>query len=456
MSRSVTILGAGLVGSLLAIILRKRGYEVTVYERRPDMRKTAIGAGRSINLAMSARGWKALDIAGLRAEMEELAIPMYGRALHQADGTSAFQQYGKNNEAIYSVSRGELNKKLMTLAEQEGATIHFDYRCAKVDVANNRLHLQAANGEESTVDADLLFGADGAFSSLRGSYAQMDRVNAAHHYLEHGYKELSIPPDGAGNLRMEKNCLHIWPRRNFMMIALPNTDGTFTCTLFLPFEGEISFSKLKTEEDVTAFFKEYFPDALPMMPTLIEDFFSNPTSSLITTHIFPWHHADKSALIGDAAHAIVPFYGQGMNAGFEDCSVLSGLLDEHGEDWATILKAYEQKRKPNGDAVAQLALLNFVEMRDKVADPVFLERKKIEKELGKRYPDRFISIYEMVSFSHIPYNTALSCIHAQDQLMQKIMSEGIFSGEPDNGQNDQLDKWIADYHQSVQQLDFGK
>lgn len=456
MSRSITILGAGLVGSLLAIILRKRGYNVTIYERRPDMRSNTIAAGRSINLAMSARGWKALDLAGLRADLESIAIPMYGRYLHQADGSAAFQQYGKNNEAIYSVSRGELNKKLMTLAEQEGVTIHFEHRCAKVDVADNRLHFQKLDGTEISVTADLLFGADGAFSALRASYAMMDRVNASHHYLEHGYKELSIPPDASGKLQMEQHALHIWPRKNFMMIALPNTDGTFTCTLFFPFEGEVSFDKLKTKEDVLAFFKEQFPDAVPMMPTLLDDFFNNPTSSLITTHIYPWHFSDKSALIGDAAHAIVPFYGQGMNAGFEDCTVLSSLLDMYGDDWATILKTYEQKRKPNGDAVAQLALLNFVEMRDKVADPVFLERKKIEKELGKRYPDRFVSVYEMVSFNHVPYKTAMSCIHAQDELLQQIMSNGdFFENIEQEAFCNKLNEWVAGYHASVQQLDFG-
>ncbi len=456
MARSVTILGAGLVGSLLAVILRKRGYEVTIYERRPDMRSNAIAAGRSINLAMSARGWKALDLAGLRSDMEALAIPMTGRYLHQADGTAAFQAYGKNNEAIYSVSRGELNKKLMTLAEEHGAKIFFDHRCTKVDVADNRLHFQLPDGTEVVKEADLLFGADGAFSALRQSYTHLDRVNASHFYLEHGYKELCIPPDADGKMCMEKNALHIWPRRNFMMIALPNTDGTFTCTLFLPFEGETSFEKLQTKEAVTAFFNEQFPDAVPLMPTLLEDFFSNPTSSLITTHIFPWHYGDKSALIGDAAHAIVPFYGQGMNAGFEDCTVLAALMDQHGDDWAAILKAYEQKRKPNGDAVAQLALNNFIEMRDKVADPLFLERKKIEKELGKRYPDEFVSVYEMVSFSHTPYNTALSCIKAQDGLLESIMAEGdFFENIADSNFNNRLDKWVKDYHQSVQQLDFG-
>jgi len=447
MARSVTILGAGLVGSLLSIILKKKGYEVSVFERRPDMRSATIAAGRSINLAMSERGWKALDLAGLRADMEALAIPMYGRYLHQADGTATTQQYGKNNEAIYSVSRGELNKKLMTLAEEQGVKLFFEHRCAKVEVASNKLHFETTDGAK-TVEADLLFGADGAFSALRSSYLTLDRVNARQQYLEHGYKELTIPPNEDGSLKMEKNALHIWPRKNFMLIALPNTDGTFTCTLFLPFEGPNSFASLKTADDVLAFFNTHFPDAVPLMPTLIEDFFGNPTASLITTHITPWHYGNKSALIGDAAHAIVPFYGQGMNAGFEDCSVLSTLLDEYGEDWDTILPEYDKKRKPNGDAVAQLALLNFVEMRDKVADQAFLERKRIEKELGKKYPEQFISVYEMVSFSHIPYSTALSCIHAQDQLLEKIMGER-------DGYEEKLDAWLEDYHASVQQLDFG-
>lgn len=457
MSRSVTILGAGLVGSLLAVILRKRGHEVTIYERRPDMRKASLAAGRSINLAMSVRGWKALDLAGLRKDIEDLAIPMFGRALHQSDGSSAFQQYGKNNEAIFSVSRGELNKRLMTLAEEEGVTIHFEQRCTDVDIEQNILTLEDINDNSTkTVKADLLFGADGAFSALRKSYTHTERVDAAHHYLKHGYKELCIPPNAAGEMMMQKEALHIWPRKNFMMIALPNTDGTFTCTLFLPFEGEISFEKLKTEEDVKAFFNTHFPDAVPLMPTLIEDFFGNPTSSLITTHVDPWHFGDRNALIGDAAHAIVPFYGQGMNAGFEDCSVLAALIDQYGTDWNTILKEYDNKRKPNGDAVAELALINFVEMRDKVADESFLLRKKIEKELGRRYPEQFISVYEMVSFSHIPYSTAMSCIHAQDELLQKIMANGDFF---DSLSNDdyvaKLDTWVSDYHEAVQQLDFG-
>lgn len=454
MSRSITILGAGLVGSLLSIILKKKGYQVTIYERRPDMRTATIAAGRSINLAMSARGWKALDLAGLRTEMEALAIPMYGRYLHQADGSSASQQYGKNNEAIYSVSRGELNKKLMTLAEQHGVEIHFEHRCTKVDVHENKVYLQTEKGEEKIITADLLFGADGAFSALRTSYSFMDRVNAAHQYLEHGYKELNIPPSNDGKPMMEQNALHIWPRKNFMLIALPNTDYNFTCTLFLPFEGEHSFAALQTKEAILTFFEQHFPDALTMMPSLVDDFMTNPTASLITTHIKPWHYQDKSALIGDAAHAIVPFYGQGMNAGFEDCTILAGLLDKYGDDWATILKAYDDQRKPNGDAVANLALMNFIEMRDKVADAAFLERKKIEKELGKIYPKEFVSVYEMVSFTHIPYSTAVSCITAQDRLLQHIMNEGDFSKNiNEDAFKQKLDSWMNEYHNTVQQYE---
>ncbi|NDC40583.1 MAG: FAD-dependent monooxygenase [Chitinophagia bacterium] len=456
MPRNVTILGAGLVGSLLSVILRKRGYSVEVYERRSDMRNNSMSAGRSINLAMSARGWKALELAGLREALEPIAIPMYGRSLHQPDGTSAFQAYGKNNEAIYSVSRGELNKRLMSLAEESGAQIHFEHACTSVQVANNQLHFNLPNGEQKTVQADLLLAADGAFSALRTAYTHLNRVNYSQTYLEHGYKELTIPPLEDGTLAMEQHALHIWPRKNFMLIALPNTDGTFTCTLFLPFDGPVSFAQLTTPEAVTAFFATHFPDTVPLMPTLVEDFFANPTASLATMRVFPWRYKDQSALIGDSAHAIVPFYGQGMNAGFEDCTVLDGLLGKHGADWNTILAEYERLRKPSGDAVAQLALNNFIEMRDKVADPAFLVRKKIEKELGLRYPSQFVSVYEMVSFSHIPYQTALQCTEAQDTLLQSIMGEGdFFTDMAKPGYMEQLDEKMNQYYSAVKDLDFG-
>ncbi|NBX27449.1 MAG: FAD-dependent monooxygenase [Chitinophagia bacterium] len=456
MSRSVTILGAGLVGSLLAVMLRKRGFEVAIYERRSDMRLQTMSAGRSINLAVSHRAWHALSIAGLKELFEDIAIPMYGRTLHQIDGSVVFQQYGKNREAIYSVSRGELNKKLMTAAEEAGAKINFEHKCVEADIPNNRFTFEQANGQTTSIQADLVFGADGAFSALRSGYTKVDRVNAVQEYIEHGYKELTIPAAATGAFQLEKEALHIWPRRNFMMIALPNTDASFTCTLFFPFHGTPSFDSVKTNEEILQFFNEQFPDAVPLMPTLLEDFTHNPTASLVTTRIFPWVYKNKSALIGDAAHAIVPFYGQGMNAGFEDCSVLMQCMDQCGDDWEAVLAQYQKLRKPNGDAVLQLALYNFIEMRDKVADPEFLERKKIEKDLGLRYPTQFNSIYEMVSFSHIPYSTAWQCIEKQDSLLQRIMQAGnYFELIATDAFKKQVDAWMNDYHASVATLEFG-
>jgi kynurenine 3-monooxygenase len=455
MAREISILGAGLVGSLLAVILRKKGHQVKIYERRPDMRKASGYAGRSINLAVSVRAWKALEMAGIKEEIEPIAIPMYGRSLHMPDGSSAYQQYGKNNEAIYSVSRGELNRKLMDLAEKNGVEILFDHRCTGVNLATNELSFEVL-GSAKKENADLLFGADGAFSALRMSYGFSDRVNTSQNYLEHGYKELTIPASAAGGFLIEKEALHIWPRHNYMLIALPNIDGSFTCTLFFPFEGAPSFQSLQTREDISHFLQSSFPDAYALSPAMVDDFINNPTASLITTRVFPWHFGDKNALIGDAAHAIVPFYGQGMNSGFEDCTVLLDLIEQYGEDWSRILQEYETKRKPNGDAVGELALLNFIEMRDKVADPTFLERKKIEKELGKLFPKEFISVYEMVSFSHTPYDTVMKCIAAQDELLGKVMSAGHFEELiASDAFKNQLSTWIKNYHTSVQQLDFG-
>lgn len=455
MAREISILGAGLVGSLLAVILRKKGHQVKIYERRPDMRKVSGYAGRSINLAVSVRAWKALEMAGIKEDIEPIAIPMYGRSLHMPDGSSAYQQYGKNNEAIYSVSRGELNRKLMDVAEENGVEIFFDHRCTGVNLTNNELSFDVL-GTAKKETADLLFGADGAFSALRMSYGLADRVNTSQNYLEHGYKELTIPAAENGGFLIEKEALHIWPRHNYMLIALPNIDGSFTCTLFFPFEGAPSFDSLQTREDISAFLQNTFPDAFAISPTMVDDFINNPTASLITTRVFPWHFGDKNALIGDAAHAIVPFYGQGMNAGFEDCTVLLDLIEQYGEDWSRILQEYEIKRKPNGDAVGELALMNFIEMRDKVADPVFLERKKIEKELGKLFPKEFISVYEMVSFSHTPYDTVMKCIKAQDELLAKVMAPGNFDQLVKTEEfRNQLGIWINNYYASVQQLDFG-
>jgi kynurenine 3-monooxygenase len=450
MNRSITILGAGLVGSVLSVLLRKKGYEVTIYERRPDLRVSQIGAGRSINLAMSTRGWKALELAGLREEIESIAIPMTGRYLHQDDGSAAFQPYGKNGEAIYSVSRGELNKKLMDLAEANGVKIYFNQICDHVDLQHKQLHLKDEAGNKHTVDYDLLFGADGAFSALRKSMTMLDRTDYQQFYINSGYKELCIPPSANGEFCMEHNALHIWPRHNFMMIGLPNTDKSFTCTLFFPFEGTPSFDSLQTDAEIRAFFEQHFPDAVPMMPTLMEDYKNNPTSSLVTVKVAPWVYQSSACLIGDAAHAIVPFYGQGMNAGFEDCSVLFELLEQHGDNWDAILPAFQQSRKPNADAVAELALNNFIEMRDKVADPKFLERKKIEKDLGIRFAGRFNSVYEMVSFSHTPYAFALNAMAAQDWLLAKIMEQGDYFQNIENATfAARLEEWVKEYEGKV-------
>ncbi|MBL7764450.1 MAG: FAD-dependent monooxygenase [Chitinophagaceae bacterium] len=454
MSKKITILGAGLVGSLLAILLQKRGYQVTVLERRPDMRKLTYSAGKSINLAMSMRGWAGLELAGLRKEIEEIAIPMYGRQIHPISGEPVFQAYGKHEEAIYSVSRGELNRKLMTLAEACGVDIRFEQRVTDVDLPTNTISIEDGDKTLSHSDHDVVMAADGAFSALRNAYLRRDRFSYSQLYIEHGYKELCIPAGPNGEFLLDKQALHIWPRRNFMLIALPNTDATFTCTLFLPFEGEHSFENLKTPEAAKSFFETQFPDALALMPTFLEDFFGNPTSSLVIVKCFPWVYQDKNMLIGDAAHAIVPFYGQGMNCGFEDCNVLMSILDNNPDaDWTGILAQYQEARKRNGDAVADLAMLNFVEMRDKVADPEFLRRKQIEKELGLLYPAFFNSVYEMVSFSHTSYHVALHCQKAQDELLGKILAAGDFSANllREDFKKD-LDAWMQAYGEKVKEV----
>lgn len=424
---NIAISGSGLVGSLLSIYLAKRGHKVDIYERRPDMRKAKISAGKSINLALSDRGWKGLEGVGIADEIRKIAIPMYGRFIHHKDGSTAYQPYGKEEQAIYSVSRGAINMKLMDLAEQQpNVKLHFNERCDFVD--KNSGAIKFVNNETNnvtTLKPDLVFGADGAFSAVRlNMQLQNDRFDYRQFYIEASYKELSIPPGENGSFLIEKNALHIWPRGSFMMIALPNFDGSFTCTLFLTHKGaEKSFEHLKTKEDVLKFFNEEFPDAVPLMPTLVEDFFTNPTSSLVTVKCYPWVFNDKIALIGDAAHAIVPFYGQGMNCGFEDCVVLNSLIDKYKEDWPKILQEYQVLRKPDGDAIADLAIMNFVEMRDKTADPKFLLQKKIEARFSEKYPDKWIPLYSMVTYSpHIRYSTALKEGLRQEAIMQEIMA----------------------------------
>jgi len=424
MKKNVTVIGAGLVGSLLSIYLSKRGYQVNIFERRADMRKAHMVAGRSINLALSDRGIKALEEVGLMEEIRKICIPMHGRFMHNADGSTAYQPYGKEGQYINSVSRGELNCRLMDLAEQNGVGISFNEKCDSIDWEKNEAVFQnQQNDQLSIANFQLLFGSDGAFAATRLTHQlQHNRFQYNQYYIDFGYKELTIPAGEHGSFKLGKNALHIWPRGNYMMIALPNTDGSFTCTLFFPFEGEVSFAALDTKEKLRSFFEKTFTDAAALMPTLETDFFTNPTGSLVTVKCFPWVRNDKFALIGDAAHAIVPFFGQGMNCGFEDCSVLNGLIDKYDNNWELILETYQALRKPDADAIAELALNNFVEMRDKVGDPKFLLQKKIEAAFSKKYPDKWMPAYAQVTFSpQIRYSDALQNSSRQEAIMQQVM-----------------------------------
>ncbi|MBL0154881.1 MAG: FAD-dependent monooxygenase [Chitinophagaceae bacterium] len=424
MKKDVTIAGAGLVGSLLSIYLARRGYTVNIFERRPDMRKEAISAGRSINLALSDRGLLALEKVGLADAIRTISIPMHGRFIHNVDGSTAFQPYGKQGQYINSVSRGTLNARLMDLAEKQGVKIHFNSKLESIDWDSMTTYYGMPDDQMQSITSSLFFGADGAFSAARLEHQlKHDKFNYQQYYIDCGYKELTIPPAEGGGFAMEKNALHIWPRKDYMLIALPNIDHTFTCTLFFPFDGEKSFAKLDTTEKVDQFFKENFADVIPLMPELNEEFFRNPTSSLVTVKCYPWIRGDRFSLIGDAAHAIVPFFGQGMNCGFEDCRILDELIDQYNEDWSQILENFQQIRKPDADAIADLAIGNFTEMRERTADPQFLLQKKIEAYLHEKYPDEWIPAYSQVTFSpHIRYSEALRRGLQQEAIMAELMT----------------------------------
>jgi kynurenine 3-monooxygenase len=415
-SRSITIVGAGLGGSLMAVYLGRAGHKVTVYERRPDPRKGAAARGRSINLAISTRGLAALERCGLDRKLLDVAIPMRGRMVHPIEGELTFQPYGHQaHHVINSVSRAGLNRLLVEAAEaMPNVEVRFGQRCMDVDLAHGLCaFVDAESGATTSAAADLVVAGDGAFSEVRLALMKTDRFEYSQSYLKYGYKELTIPAGEAGAFRMEKNALHIWPRGGFMMIALPNVDGSYTCTCFWPNDGENSFAALTTREEIRSYFMRVFPDAVPLMPTLEEDFLLNPVGSLVTVRCAPWHYRDKAVLLGDAAHAIVPFYGQGANAAFEDCIVLDECLQEFGGDWLHALSVYESRRKEHADAVADLALANFVEMRDKTASKTFLFGKKVEKALAKLLPGTFVPLYYMVSFSRTPYADAVRRAAAQ-------------------------------------------
>lgn len=421
--KEITIAGAGLVGSLLGVMLGQQGYKVRIIERRSDSRKQNSDSGRSINLALSERGMHALRMAGLMQSVESLLIPMRGRMLHSVDGQTEFLPYGqRDHEVIYSVSREKLNSLLLTAAEDASdVEVTFDQKVTDIDFdAKKLVAVDGSNGKVSNHNFELLIGADGAGSRVRRSLMAHTKGTSRSEFLDHDYKELEIPAVD-GKHAMEPEALHIWPRGGYMLIALPNLDGSFTVTLFLPKTGEPSFESLNDAAAVQKFFEQQFPDALSLMPALIEDFQNNPAGRLGTVYCSPWHYQSHALILGDASHAIVPFHGQGMNAGFEDCSELLRVLEKNDHDWAASLPEFEQLRKPNADAIATMAIENYTTMRSSVADDKFQLKKEVGFELERRFPEVFIPRYSMVMFHRVPYAEALQKGIQQQEILTELV-----------------------------------
>ena len=419
MPAKFVLVGSGLAGGLLAAYLGRRGYEVDLYERRADPREGSMVGGRSINLAISTRGIHALEQIGIADEALRHAIPMRGRMIHDKSGALHFAPYDVDpGKCINSIGRASLNAAVIEAAQRyPNVRVHFNHKCTDVDLAEAVCHLENETGKV-TVRGDAVIGVDGAFSAVRASMQRnIDNFQYDENYLAHGYKELTIPPAADGSWRIEKNALHIWPRKSFMMIALPNPDGSFTCTLFWEFEGPRSFATTKTDDDVQRFFGEEFPDAVALIPTLLEDFKNNPTGSLVTIRCAPWYHRDRVCLLGDAAHAVVPFYGQGMNAAFEDCVVLDKCLDKFPDNRERAFAKYFESRKENADALADLAIGNFIEMRDKTASRTFRAKKKLDHLLEGALPGMYLPLYTMVTFTRIPYAQAARRARLQDRIL---------------------------------------
>jgi kynurenine 3-monooxygenase len=446
--KSATIIGSGLVGSLWAVYLAKAGYKVTTYDRRSDLRNVALSAGKSINLATSFRGWKALDELGIGDAIREIAIPMYSRTIHSLDGTISTLPYGKENQAIYSVSRGEINAKLLEIAGQnENVDLNFDVDCVFADTKTGKFKLKNnLTGKESEHQTDLLFATDGAFSAVRyHGFQKLDRFSYSQNYIEDGYREILLPANEDGTHKLEKNSLHIWPRGRFMLIALPNFDGSFTCTLFMPFDNhEYCFNKLTDRTKVEEFFKEVFPDFYDLLPNVANRWDEHPLSALALIRCYPWTNG-KMALMGDAAHATVPFYGQGMNCGFEDCTIMWELMQEHQENWPVIFKEYEQSRKPNCDAMQDLSLQNYTVMRDKVTDPTFKLIHKIEHRMSHLFPDDYTPLYSMVSFSNTEYKNALKYGNEQQEAIRNLI---VAHNLDENTSFEKLDELLHQFFKS--------
>ena len=432
----ILIVGAGLCGSLLALRMAQRGYQVEVYESRSDLRNSVISAGRSINLSLSDRGLKALRMAGLEKKARALCIPMKGRLMHDAASNTFESNYsGRQGECINSISRGNLNGLLLTEAEKyPNVNIHFNTKCLEIDIESKIARFQSFDSKEQfTVQADVIFGTDGAGSSLRKSYEkQFPAFKVSQEFLTHGYKELEIPADKNGGHLISKEHLHIWPRGDYMLIALPNMDGSFTVTLFLSYsEGSYNFDNLITKEKIIEFFEKDFPDTLALIPDVLKEFENNPTGKLGTVKCYPWAYKGNTLLLGDSSHAIVPFYGQGMNASFEDVFVFDSVLNQFEGDWATVFSEFQKQRKIDADAIADLAIDNYYEMRDHVANPLFKEKRIVEMGLEKFFPTEYFSKYSLVTFNeHIGYHEAMTKGRAQDKVLLKMVEESKFSTSP--------------------------
>lgn len=433
----ILIIGAGLVGCTLSVYLARRGHLVDIYEKHHDPRGVVVDGGRSINLTLCERGYKSLERIGALERVKKLVIPAYGRIMHELDGTTTYQRYGTRDESIDSVSRTKLNHCLLDVAEEEpGVTIHFGKKCSSVDPDGpSAIFEDTAGGQAEPVVADRLFGADGAYSDVRSRLPRQDRFNFKYsqYYVPQGYTELRLPAKADGSWAIEKNALHIWPRGERMLIGFANTDGSFTVALHLPFEGEDSLESIRDEASLLELFEKLFPDAVELLPRLTEEFFDHPQTSMVTVRCSPWTYRDKVALVGDAAHAIVPSYGQGANSGFQDCSVLADCFDAAEGDWGAAFAAYEARQKPNADAIAQLALDHFDELQVRVADPDFLLEKKIELRIETLFPDVYASLYSLVSFTDLPYVEAIRRAKGMEQVVEDLRRGGATGEELESG-----------------------
>ena len=441
----VSILGAGLIGSLLSVFLRKQGLSVSVFEKLPAVSKSGVeGFGGTVNLSLSDRGRKAIEKVGLGESIEPLIIPMYGSRVHDEHGNTAFIPYGKEGQTIYSINRNSLNQLLIEKAIKEGVRFFYDHKCEDVDLNSHILRFSLRGNKIKMENGEVIIGADGAYSSLRSAFQTQIRLNFTQQYISHGFIELTIPPTASGDYAMDAHALHLWPRGKFMLMAMPNIDKSFTCTLFLPFEGsKVSFDKINDEKDLITIFKTYFDDAYQLMPNLVEDFFSGSISSIVNISCYPWSYKNN-LLIGDASHALVPFYGQGMNCGFEDCYYLNDLIEKYGTtSWELIFGRFEKDRKAETDAISQIAMDNFNEMRNSGSDPKSIIRKRIELKLNTLFPDKWIPLYNMVTFTDMAYSDAYIQGQLQKRILDRVMEEPTVTS---NWQN-------LDYSKIVDQLE---